>query len=113
MERHWANGKRSVSEAAESLALPNRYVVWCADRSFCRFHLAYGSDEQNLRRRTLLHENFLCHRAFCDSDGSWLQPFVVHLRPYTARKDAYQRTIVPNRLGENPESDESLRRVFR
>ena len=35
---------------------------------------------------------------------------VWHIR---LAKNAYQRTILPNRPGENHESDEPLRRVFR
>jgi hypothetical protein len=60
-----------------------------------------------------LHENDLCHSVFSIRAKYSLVAAVGRSQSYATRKNAYQRAILPNRLGKNPESDESFRCVRR
>ena len=52
-----------------------------------------------------LYENLLWHRLFLDSCRNWCSYVLNTIVAYTARKNVYQRTILPNLSQKNLESN--------
>ena len=95
-ERHSPNSQTAPSQSAESLTCRTRYVDWCADRAFCEFSHDPSAAMSETYPAAPLQENLLWHRPFCDSCRNWCSCVLNTGLAHTARKDVYQRTILPN-----------------
>ena len=95
-ERHSPNSQTAPSQSAQSLTCRTRYVDWCADRAFCEFSHDPSAAMSETYPAAPLQENLLWHRPFCDSCRNWCSCVLNTGLAHTARKDVYQRTILPN-----------------
>ena len=95
-ERHSPNSQTAPSQSAQSLTCRTRYVDWCADRAFCEFSHDPSAAMSETYPAAPLRENLLWHRPFCDSCRNWCSCVLNTGLAHTARKDVYQRTILPN-----------------